>query len=158
MYGSVSWALDAKLQSTLDVHYLSMIRRALKIPWSPIDGNTCPERKRTSNSEVMRMSDMEPTQLLYDLRILSYAGHVARMDEHRHPNKTLFGILMHHRLPCTNPPYVQAVEKACERSGIPPQLWKTMAQNRNRWAQAIKNHKEDGTWARKRKRRASGIQ
>ena len=150
MYGSASWALTTRLQNALEVQYLCMLKMVFKCRRNT-NRNHNSERKRLSNSEILRMSGMEPIQLIHDLRVLNFAGHVARMDEHRHPNKTLLGSLVSHNSPCTKSPYDQALEKLCVRSGIPAHSWKSLAQNRTKWIQAIEDYKEDSKPARKKK-------
>ena len=90
---------------------------------------------------------------------LRWAGHVARMPDHRLPKRVFFGELCHGQRSRGRPKkrYKDTLKVALNRCDIRPESWEEVAQNRNSWRTQVKKgvaaHERDQILQKQEKRR-----
>ena len=138
LYGAETWTI-------IYVHQVRRLNSVMMRHLCSIMGlSLCDHIPNRVILEKAGLSDMDST-LCY--KNLQWAGHVARMDNHRLPKQILFSQLSEgcrnvgrHRLR-----FKDVMRRNLRRQGVPCSSWYNQAQQRSSWRFAIKKSKSKTT-------------
>jgi hypothetical protein len=125
--------ISAAMFNEMTSAYHRIIRSCLRL--SPHS-----QRKhRVTSEETLRRMGMEPLHHYVDMKILGYAGHVERMGPKRIP-KRMRDCHMTTTRPRGGPPkrHNKQVHQSLTRKGIDIATWRSVAQDKTRWAKSIR--------------------
>ena len=163
-YGCSTWCLSRHNFRDLNMSYISMVKRAFLIRSTRKKQETERQSEEDaieylSHSEILRLAKLEPLQPTIDCRVLFYAGHIARMDSERTPNKILFGE-QEGKMQRGGQTYTYAktIRDALSRAGMPSdQTWKYRAQYKDSWNAATTEYRDENSPSHKKRRKKHGF-
>ena len=128
-----TWVVSAQSLKELKVAYNIMVRGCLRY-------SLCTTRKhRITIADMQDRLGIHPLEYFLDWRVLGYAGHVARMMEHRLPKQIMEGeVSGKARRGAPNKSHRTQRKECLQRKGISLVDWKDLAQNKNAWRILIK--------------------
>ena len=134
LYGSECWGLREDLFDLLNSFHNRCIRTMCRITIA----HTI--RCHIRSESLYERVGIRPLRTYYELRLLRWAGHLARMDMSRLPRKLLTGWVAHPRpngCPLMN--WGRTLKKALKSRDIATVFatWTKLAQNRSSWRQLI---------------------
>jgi hypothetical protein len=132
--GAETWVVTANLERELTTTFNNMVRSSLRV-------NTHTTWKNhITTEELLEKMGLNSLAFYLDWKLLSYAGHVQRMGDHRLPkiisNSTVAGKCRsggQHKKQSTQ------VLTALKRCGMDTKNWKELAQDRAHWNTRIKS-------------------
>ena len=149
LYGSETWTVYARHERQLQSFHMRCLRQILRVKWQ----DCIPDTEILQRSHSRAIGSM-----LMDSQ-LRWAGHVARMPDHRLPKRVFFGELCHGQRSRGRPKkrYKDTLKVALNRCDIRPESWEEVAQNRNSWRTQVKKgvaaHDRDQILLKQEKRR-----
>ena len=134
LYGSECWSLREDLFDRLNSFHNRCVRTMCRITIA----HTI--RCHIRSESLYERVGIRPLRTYYELRLLRWAGHLARMDMSRLPRKLLTGWVAHPRpngCPLMN--WGRTLKKALKSRDIATVFttWTKLAQNRSSWRQLI---------------------
>ena len=141
LYGSESWTTYARQESRLESFHIRCLRRILGITW----------QDRVTNTAVLEKADSLSMHLMLCQRRLRWLGHVHRMDDGRIPKDVMYGELASGRRPTGRPAlrFKDVCKRDLKLTGIDPNSWESLADNRSGWRHAVREGVERGEEKRK---------
>ena len=156
LYGSESWTTYARQENRLESFHLHCLRRILSISW----------QDKITNTTVLEKAGTLSMHLLLCQRRLRWLGHVHRMEDGRIPKDIMYGELATGCRPVGRPTlrYKDVCKRDLKLTGIDPDTWEEIADDRARWRHAVQEGVKRGDNQRtkqledKRQRRKQRLQ
>ena len=131
--GAEAWVVSAKALRELQSGYNFIVRGCLRF-------SLYTTRKYRITKECLQIKlGVESLEYYLDWRILGYAGHVARMEDHRLPKKIMMGNVSGKARAGAPPKSHMVQRRQClKRKGIEEVSWMELALDKNNWRELIK--------------------
>lgn len=129
LYGSETWTVYRRHASKLNHFHTIHLRKILGIRW----------QDKIPDTVVLTRAGLPSIHTLLMKTQLRWAGHVARMPDHRLPKKLLFGELQCGKRSLGGPKkrFKDTLKGSLKAFGINHQTWEQDAQNRSNWRAAL---------------------
>jgi hypothetical protein len=134
LYGSECWSLREDLYARVNAFHNRCVRTMCRITIA----HTI--RCHIRSESLYERIGIRPIRTYYEIRLLRWAGHLARMDMARLPRKLLTGWVAHPRPNgCPLMTWGRTLKKALKNSKIATTFadWTTIAQDRAKWRKLI---------------------
>lgn len=130
LYACETWSLTKKQQQRILVFENNILRRIT----GPIFDEGEQRWRRRHNAEIRATTKQESIVDVMNRFKMRWAGHIARMDEHRIPKKVMLGQVTGRR-PKGRPRkrWADGLKKDLQERGIDQEVWMETAQDRNVW-------------------------
>lgn len=131
LYGSEAWTPYAHHERRLNSFHLRCLRRILGVTW----------QDRVTDSAVLERAQLPTMLSLLKQRRLRWLGHIRRMDDGRMPKDTLYAELESGIRQVGRPllRYKDVCKQDLKSFNINPAMWEDVAQDRQKWQQALRN-------------------
>ena len=129
LYGSESWTVYSRHARQLNHFHTTCLRRIFRIKW----------QDKIPDTEVLRRADLPSIHTLLQKAQLRWAGHVARMPDHRLPKQLLYGELKEGKRSrgCPKKRYKDSLKSSLKAFDIEVESWESDAQDRQRWRSQV---------------------
>ena len=129
LYGSESWTVYSRHARKLNHFHTTCLRRIMGIKW----------QDRVTDTEVLERAGLSSINTILMQTQLRWAGHVARMPDHRLPKQLLFGELTEGKRNAGGPKkrFKDTLKTSLRAFGINTTSWEKTAEDRNTWRQTI---------------------
>ena len=129
LYGCETWTVYQRHAKKLNHFHTTCLRRILGIKW----------QERIPDTEVLDRAGLPSIHTILKQSQLRWAGHVARMADHRLPKKLMFGELLEGKR-CRGGQkkrFKDTLKVSLKSFGIEHTSWEQLAQDRDRWRRAV---------------------
>uniref|UniRef100_K7EZV3 Reverse transcriptase domain-containing protein n=1 Tax=Pelodiscus sinensis TaxID=13735 RepID=K7EZV3_PELSI len=129
LYGAESWVTYRRHLSLLEHFRQRCLRTILNIHWSDFVANT----------EVLELAEVTSIEAMVLKIQLRWAGHIARMENHRLPKIVLYGELSsgYRDIGAPRKRYKDSLKKSLTACCIDHRQWATQAADRNSWRHTV---------------------
>ena len=129
LYGCEAWTVYKRHAKKLNHFHTTRLRKLLGISW----------QEKVPDTEVLTRAGLPTIQTLLMKAQLRWAGHVARMPDHRIPKKLLFGELQDGKRALGAPKkrFKDTLKASLKAFGINPASWEQAAADRSKWRAAV---------------------
>ena len=129
LYGCESWTVYSRHSRKLNHFHTVCLRRIMGIKW----------QERVPDTEVLERAGLPSIVTVLMQTQLRWAGHVARMEDHRLPKQLLFGELSEGKRKVGGPKkrFKDTLKQNLKAFEIKPSIWELTAQNRLTWRQTL---------------------
>ena len=131
LYGAESWVTYRSHIKILDRFHQRCLRTILNIHWSDY----------ISNEKVLEQAGIPSIEAMLLQQRLRWAGHVARMADHRLPKQTLFGELSsgHRNRGAPKKRFKDVLKSSLNSCHIDHRTWPSQAVDRDEWRHTVKS-------------------
>ena len=151
LYGCETWTTYQRHARKLNHYHTTCLRKLLGIKW----------QDKIPDTEVLTRAGLPSIFTILMRTQLRWAGHVARMPDHRLPKRLLFAELQHGKRPVGRPKkrYKDTLKDSLKAFSISHTDWEQMAKDRASWRAALhhqgtKAHEDNRIAAAKQRREA----
>ena len=129
LYGCEAWTVYQRHARKLNHFHTTSFRKLLGIKW----------QEKIPDTEVLTRAGLPSVHTMLMQAQLRWAGHVARMSEHRLPKRLLFGELQEGKRARGAPKkrYKDSLKASLKAFNINPDSWEAAAQDRSGWRAAV---------------------
>ena len=129
LYGCETWTVYQRHARKLNHYHTTCLRKLLGIKW----------QDRIPDTEVLTRAGMPSIYTILMQSQLRWAGHVARMPDHRLPKKLLFGELQQGKrsVGCPKKRFKDTLKASLKAFGISQTAWEQAAEDRDSWRAAL---------------------
>ncbi|XP_069960323.1 RNA-directed DNA polymerase from mobile element jockey [Cherax quadricarinatus] len=129
LYGCETWTVYKRHARKLSHFHTTRLRKILGIKW----------QDKIPDTEVLTTAGLPSIYTILMQTQLRWAGHVARMPDHRLPKKLLFGELQHGKRSQGGQKkhYKDTLKTALKAFNINHTMWELIAQDRNDWRAVV---------------------
>ena len=148
LYGCEAWTVYQRHARKLNHFHTTSLRKLLGIKW----------QEKLPDTEVLTRAGLPSIYTMLMQSQLRWAGHVARMPNHRLPKKLLFGELQEGKRSRGAPRkrFKDCLKASLKAFKVNPDSWEAAAQDRSRWRATIhegaKNYEANRTSAAEQRR------
>ena len=129
LYGCETWTVYQRHAKKLNHFHTTCLRRILGIKW----------QDKVPDTEVLKRAGLPSIYTILMQYQLRWAGHVARMPDHRLPKKLLYGELQHGKRSRggQRKRFKDTLKAALKAFNISHTTWEQAAQDRDGWRSAV---------------------
>ena len=129
LYGCETWTVYKRHARKLNHYHTTCLRKLLGIKW----------QDKIPDTEVLTRAGLPSIFTILMQSQLRWAGHVARMPDHRLPKTLLFGELLEgkHSLGCPKKRFKDTLKASLKAFNISHTTWEQTAEDRDGWRAAV---------------------
>lgn len=129
LYGCETWTIYQRHAKKLNHFHTTCLRKVLGIKW----------QDRIPDTEVLTRADLPSIYTVLMQSQLRWAGHVARMSDHRLPKKLLFGELQNGKRSQggQRKRFIDTLKASLKAFNIDHNTWEQSAQDRGKWRSTV---------------------
>jgi hypothetical protein len=129
LYACETWTVYQRHARKLNHFHTTCLRRLLAIKW----------QDKVPDTEVLARADLPSIHTILMRYQLRWAGHLARMSDHRIPKRLFFGELTHGKrsLGCPRKRFKDTLKSSLKAFDMDPARWEENAQDRTLWRYSV---------------------